>query len=66
MASKPALAGRSGDEDEDNSDDPNGDNLEDEFDDEEHEGDGGAQGDAKSRKEAADDWMSDQGFDRKN
>ena len=66
MASKPALAGRSGDEDDGDSDDPNGDNLEDEFDDEEHEGDGGAQGDAKSRKEAADDWMSDQGFDRKD
>ena len=65
MASKPALAGRSGDDDED-SDDPNGDNLEDEFDDEEHEGDGGAQGDAKSRKEAADDWMAGQGFDRKD
>lgn len=65
MASKPALAGRSSDEDGD-SDDPNGDNLEDEFDDEEHEGDGGAQGDAKSRKEAADDWMADQGFDRKD
>ena len=65
MASKPALAGRSSDEDSD-SDDPNGDNLEDEFDDEEHEGDGGAQGDAKSRKEAADDWMADQGFDRKD
>jgi hypothetical protein len=68
MASKPALAGRSGDDDEDDadSDDPNGDNLEDEFDDEEHEGDGGAQGDAKSRKNAADDWMADQGFDRKD
>lgn len=66
MASKPVLAGRSGDEDDGDSDDPNGDNLEDEFDEEEHEGDGGAQGDAKSRKEAADDWMSDQGFDRKN
>ena len=67
MTSKPALAGRSGDEDDDSdSDDPNGDNLEDEFDAEEHEGDGGAQGDAKSRKNAADDWMADQGFDRKD
>ena len=67
MASKPALAGRSSDEDDHDTDseDPNGDNLEDEFDAEEHEGDGGAQGDAKSRKDAADDWMSDQGFDRK-
>ena len=67
MASKPALAGRSNDEDDHDTDseDPNGDNLEDEFDAEEHEGDGGAQGDAKSRKDAADDWMSDQGFDRK-
>lgn len=65
MAGKPSLGGSTGDED-DNSDDPNGDNLEDEFDDEEHEGDGGAQGDAKSRKEAADDWMADQGFDRKD
>ena len=67
MASKPALAGRSNDEDDTDTDseDPNGDNLEDEFDAEEHEGDGVAQGDAKSRKDAADDWMSDQGFDRK-
>ena len=67
MAGKPALAGRSSDEDDHDTDseDPNGDNLEDEFDAEEHEGDGGAQGDAKSRKDAADDWMSDQGFDRK-
>ena len=67
MASKPALACRSSDEDDHDTDseDPNGDNLEDEFDAEEHEGDGGAQGDAKSRKDAADDWMSDQGFDRK-
>lgn len=67
MASKPALAGHSSDEDDHDTDseDPNGDNLEDEFDAEEHEGDGGAQGDAKSRKDAADDWMSDQGFDRK-
>ena len=62
MASKPALAGRSSDEDDD-SDDPNGDNLEDEFDDEGHEG---GDSDAKSRKEAADDWMADQGFDRKD
>ena len=66
MTSKPALAGRSGDEDNGDSDDPNGDRLEDQFDDEEHEGDGGAQGDAKSRKDAADDWMADQGFDRKD
>ena len=67
MASKPTLAGRSSDEDDHDTDseDPNGDNLEDEFDAEEHEGDGGAQGDAKSRKDAADDWMTDQGFDRK-
>jgi hypothetical protein len=67
VAGKPALDGSSRDDsDNDNdSDDPNGDNLEDEFDDEEHEGDGGAQGDAKSRKEAADDWMAEQGFDRK-
>ena len=67
MAGKPALAGRSSDDDDHDTDseDPNGDNLEDEFDAEEHEGDGGAQGDAKSRKDAADDWMSDQGFDRK-
>lgn len=65
MTGKPALAGSSSDEDDD-ADDPNGDNLEDEFDYEEHEGDGGAQGDAKSRKEAADDWMADQGFDRKD
>ena len=67
MAGKPALAGRSSDEDDHDTDseDPTGDNLEDEFDAEEHEGDGGAQGDAKSRKDAADDWISDQGFDRK-
>lgn len=68
MASKPALAGRSDDEGEDDgdSDDPNGDNLEDAFDHEEHEGDGGAQGDAKTRKDSADDWLADQGFERKN
>lgn len=53
MAGKPVAHAAQADDDE--SDD----------DEEEFEGDAEERADAKARKEAADDWMVDQGFDRK-
>jgi hypothetical protein len=63
MAGKPGLASSgqddSEDEDEDGDADEDGDNRRDENDD-------GDESDAKARKEAGDDWMVEQGFDRKD
>lgn len=63
LAGKPGLVAARDHDDDDGSDSDQDHDHEDEFDDEGHEG--GA-GDAKSRKEAADDWMAEQGFDRKD
>ncbi|MDB5889479.1 MAG: hypothetical protein JWP47_310 [Polaromonas sp.] len=66
MAGRPQAAGmaqdgRSTDGDEDDEDI---DNDQDAFDDEAEDGDG--PGDARARREAGDDWMVEQGFDRKD
>ena len=63
MAGKPALASAGQDEsDEDEDDDGDGRDARD-GDDERDERD---ENDAKARKEAGDDWMVEQGFDRKD
>ena len=59
MAGKPVAAGASQDEDDEDED---GDHA-DEFDVDDN---GEDQGDGRARKEAADDWMVEQGFDRKD
>lgn len=59
MAGKPVAAGASRDEDDEDED---GDDA-DEFDVDDN---GEEQGDGQARKEAADDWMVEQGFDRKD
>ena len=59
MAGKPVAAGASQDEDDEDED---GDEA-DEFDVDDN---GDDQGDGQARKEAADDWMVEQGFDRKD
>ena len=61
MAGKPGAATAAQDEDED--DESDADDSADEFDRDE---DGEDHGDGKARKEAGDDWMVDQGFDRKD
>ena len=62
MAVKPGLApaAQSDDADDDTDEDSDGP---DEFDRDEN---GDDQGDGRARKEAGDDWMADQGFDRKD
>ena len=61
MAGKPVAAGASQDEDDD-ADAEDGDEA-DEFDVDDN---GEDQGDGQARKEAGDDWMVEQGFDRKD
>jgi len=63
MAGKPeaASAVQAGDEDEDSDDD--GEDDQDEFDADEN---GDEPGNAQTRKEAGDDWLAGQGFDRKD
>ena len=64
MAGKPSLQAAAHDSDDsDEDDDEDGDDGTDEFDRDE---DGEDLGDGKARKEAGDDWMANQGFDRKN
>lgn len=60
MAGKPLAAGAAQEDEDDDSDDDN--DGPDEFDRDE---DGHEQGDGQARKEAGDDWMVEQGFDRK-
>jgi hypothetical protein len=64
MAGKPALASAGQDDSEDDDEDEDGDGFEAlDGGDERYEGD---ESDAKARKEAGDDWMVAQGFDRKD
>ena len=65
MAGKPglALSAQGDDKDEDDKDDEHDDDSQDEFDLDEN---GDDHGNGKSRKEAGDDWMVGQGFDRKD
>ena len=58
MAGKPALASAGQDESDEDEDDDG--------DDERDENDQRDESDAKARKEAGDDWMVEQGFDRKD
>ena len=62
MAGKPSVAQSSQDDDEDDDTDEDGDSP-DEFDRDEN---GDDLGDGQARKEAGDDWMVGQGFDRKD
>ena len=62
MAGKPSLAQASQGDDEDDDTDEDSDSP-DEFDRDEN---GDDQGDGQARKEAGDDWMVEQGFDRKD
>ena len=62
MAGKPGLAPAAHSDDADDETDEDGD-APDEFDRDEN---GDDLGNGKSRKEAGDDWMVDQGFDRKD
>lgn len=66
LASKPlaAGAGQQEDDDEDDSDHESEDNGA--HDDGADGSDGAGDGDAQTRKEAGDDWMVEQGFDRKD
>ena len=59
MAGKPVLASAGQDDSEDEDEDDDGD-------DERDENDQRDESDAKARKEAGDDWMVEQGFDRKD
>ena len=61
MAGKPALAHAAQDDDED--EDGDDDDSPDEFD---RDDNGDDLGDGKARKEAGDDWMVNQGFDKKD
>lgn len=58
-----ALQPASHDEDEDDGD---ADEREPSWNDGDDDSDGGSQADAKARREAGDDWMVEQGFDRKD
>ena len=65
MASKPAIASAgqdNGEEDQDEDEDDDGDG---DVDGQGADGDAG-EGNARARKEAGDDWMVEQGFDRKD
>ena len=62
MAGKPGLAQTAQSDDADDEKDEDGDGP-DEFDRDEN---GDDQGDGQTRKEAGDDWMVEQGFDRKD
>ncbi len=62
MAGKPGLAQASPSDDDDDDTDEDGDSP-DEFDRDEN---GDDHGDGQARKEAGDDWMVEQGFDRKD
>lgn len=63
MAGKPGLAQAARDDDEDDQEDEEDGDSPDEFDLDEN---GDDHGDGKARKEAGDDWMVGQGFDRKD
>ncbi len=60
MAGKPGLASAGQQDDED------GDEDEDDLEVIDRDGSGDEQADAKARREAGDDWMVEQGFDRKD
>ena len=58
MASRPGLATTASDDSDEDEDEDEDDGLE--------ESDSDEEGDARARKEAGDDWMVEQGFDRKD
>jgi len=64
MASRPGAQASAQDDDE--SDDNEEDEDEDQPDEFDRDEDGNDQGDGQARKEAGDDWMAAQGFDRKD
>lgn len=65
MAGKPSLAQAAPSDEEDDKDE-NGDEDGDSPDEFDRDENGDDQGDGQSRKEAGDDWMVEQGFDRKD